>query len=144
VNTEVAFAGAQLAKPGIDLGIVTTDLEAMTRFYRDVLGLEDLGVGPTRATSGGRVRNLRCGETVIKLIEYGEPPAAAAPPGGVRAATGYRYTTITVSNLGVVVAACERAGRPVVVPIKEIGRGVRVAIVEDPDGNWIEFLDAGH
>ena len=129
------------AKPGIDLGIVTADLERMTHFYRDVVGLADRGGGPTRSTPGGTVRNLSCGDSVIKLIQYGEVPRAVAPPGPVNASTGYRYWTITVTDLSDVMAACAADGRRVVVPVKEVSPGVRVAIVEDPDGNWIEFLD---
>ena len=30
----------------------------------------------------------------------------------------------------------------VVVPPREIRSGVRISIVEDPDGNWVEFLAA--
>ena len=33
-----------------------------------------------------------------------------------------------------------KAGRTIVVPEREIRPGIRIAIVEDPDGNWVEFL----
>ncbi len=56
--------------------------------------------------------------------------------------TGYRYWTITVSNLAELVSACEEAGRTVVVPVTELRPGITIAIVEDPDGNWVEFLQA--
>jgi hypothetical protein len=29
----------------------------------------------------------------------------------------------------------------VVVPITELRLGITIAIVEDPDGNWVEFLE---
>ena len=38
------------------------------------------------------------------------------------------------------VAACAKAGRKIEVPEREIRPGIRIAIVEDPDGNWVEFL----
>lgn len=123
-----------VTKAGIDLGIVTRDLKALVCFYRDVVGLEDLGSARTRSTAGGKVHTLRCGESTIKLIEYAEAPAASPARGPVYAATGYRYWTITIDNLEETVAACVAAGRDVVVPSKEIGQGIRVAIVEDPDG----------
>jgi hypothetical protein len=47
-----------------------------------------------------------------------------------------------VSNLHEIVEACERAGRPIVVPIKELRPRISVAITEDPDANWVEFLSA--
>jgi len=130
----------KLASDSIDLAIVTANPEAMTTFYRDVLGLEDAGQTAARTTPGGVVRQFLCGTTTIKLVTYASPPPARAPGGGPRLATGYRYWAIHVTNLEEVVAACEGAGRPIVVPIKEISPGVRVAIVEDPDGNWVEFL----
>ncbi|MDP1795001.1 MAG: hypothetical protein Q8K63_12780 [Acidimicrobiales bacterium] len=40
------------------------------------------------------------------------------------------------------VAACEAAQVTVAVPITELMPGVSLAIVEDPDGNWVEFVQA--
>ena len=129
------------AKLGIDLGIVTADADRMTHLHRDVVGLRDRGGAATRSTPGGQVRNLGRGDSVVKLIQHGDAPLATATRGPVNAATGYRYWTISVADATSIVAACEAAGRLVVVPVKEVSPRVRVAIVEDPDGNWIEFLD---
>ena len=49
--------------------------------------------------------------------------AAAAPPGGIRGATGYRYWTITIDNLEQSVNACKDAGYKVVVPDTEFRAG---------------------
>ena len=62
---------------------------------------------------------------------------------GSCSATGYRYWTITVSNMGDVVSACAAAGAKVVMTAREIRPGVKIAIVADPDGNWVEFLTIG-
>jgi hypothetical protein len=35
---------------------------------------------------------------------------------------------------------CATARHTVVVPAREIRDGVTISIVEDPDGNWVEFL----
>lgn len=129
----------KLTKDSIDLGIVTTNPEAMTAFYRDVLGFEDGGQMPL---PGGSMTRLMCGTSVIKLVTNAKPPAENAPPGGIGGATGYRYWTISVADLPGIVDACERAGRKIVVPIREARPGVTIAIVEDPDGNWVEFLAA--
>ena len=126
-----------LTKDSIDLGIVVRDAEAALAFYRDVLGLEDLGERPM---PGGVMHRLGCGTSVIKLVSLKNVPPAAAPPGGIGGGTGYRYWTISVSNMEAVVAACEAAGRPVAVPITELAPGITIAIVEDPDGNWVELL----
>lgn len=127
----------QLSKDSIDLGIVTTDAAASLAFYRDLLGLEDLGDGPM---PGGHMYRLQCGTSMIKIIQPKRDPSGAAPAGGIVGATGYRYWTIQVSNIDEVVAACADAGRVVAVPVTELRPGTSMAIVEDPDGNWVEFI----
>jgi catechol 2,3-dioxygenase-like lactoylglutathione lyase family enzyme len=129
--------GLQLTKDSIDLGLVVRDADAALAFYRDVLGLEDLG---ERAMPGGTMRRLGCGTSVLKLVSLKKTPDASAPPGGIPGGTGYRYWTISVSNIEEVVAACEAAGRPIAVPVTELAPGITIAIIEDPDGNWVELL----
>ena len=129
-----------LTKDSIDLGIVTNDAAASIAFYRDVLGFEDLGEFPM---PGGVMRRLQCGTSTIKIVALKRAPAGTAPPGGIGGGTGYRYWTISVSNLAEIVAACEAAGAKVAIPITELRPGVTIAMVEDPDGNWVEFLAAG-
>jgi glyoxylase I family protein len=121
----------------IDLGIVTGDLAPMVAFYRDTLGFDDLGEAESIV---GTMHRLACGTSHIKLVPPATRPPAAAPPGGVGAATGYRYWTISVPDLDEVLRACEAAGRPIVLPPTVARPGVTVAMVEDPDGNWVEFL----
>jgi glyoxylase I family protein len=128
---------ANLTKDSIDLGIVTNDPTVAIRFYRDVLGFEDLGEFPM---PGGTMQRLMCGTSTIKIVSMKRAPSATAPPGGIGGATGYRYWTISVSNLAEIVAACEAAGVKIAIPITELRPGITIAIVEDPDGNWVEFL----
>lgn len=128
---------ANISKDSIDLGIVTNDPDKALAFYRDVLGFDDAG---EFAMPGGTMRRLQCGTSTIKLVTPKKAPPATAPPGGIQGATGYRYWTISVANLADVVRECETAGVTVVVPITELRPGITIAIVEDPDGNWVEFL----
>lgn len=129
----------QLTKDSIDLGIVTLDPEASLRFYRDTLGFEF--EGEMQMPGNGRMQRLLCGTSLIKLVTPGTPPASGAAPGGLQGATGYRYWTISVSNLDALVAKCAEAGYKVPVQPVEIRAGIRIAMVEDPDGNWVEFLE---
>ena len=50
---------------------------------------------------------------------------------------------ISVSNLAEISDACAAAGAKVVVPAREIRAGISISNVEDPDGNWVEVLQAG-
>ena len=128
-----------IAKPAIDIGIVTNNPDAMLTFYRDTLGLEFEATIPM--PGGGQMNRFRVGESVIKIVETDPKPETPAAPGGIRGATGYRYWTIWVSNLTESVEKIEAAGQQVVVPAKEIRPGVTIAIVTDPDGNWVELLE---
>ena len=129
----------KLSKQAIDLGVVVSDLEAAIGFYRDLLGFADQGEMPM--PGGGVMRRLRCGESDIKLVKPGKDPEARAPGGGIQGATGYRYWTMSVSNLDEIAGACEAAGIRIPVPVTEIRPGVRILIVEDPDRNWVEFAE---
>jgi catechol 2,3-dioxygenase-like lactoylglutathione lyase family enzyme len=131
---------ARLVKDAIDLGLVSRDAAACVAFYRDVVGLQDLGETPM---PGGTMHRLGAGASVLKVIDLRRTPEASAAPGGLRGGTGYRYWTLSVDNLEDVVRDCEQAGRPVVVPPTEVRPGVTIAMVEDPDGNVLELLQEG-
>ena len=130
--------GIQLTKQAIDLGVITTNGEAMLGFYRDLLGLKLVREMPMPGGKGQMVQ-LACGDSLVKVVVLPAVPSPAAP-GGIQGAAGFRYFTMSVANLGELMAACADAGRKVVVPEREIRPGVRIGIVEDPDGNWVEFL----
>ena len=128
-----------IQKPAIDIGIITNNLEPMLEFYRDTLGLELEAV--IDMPGGGVMNRFKVGESIVKVIETDPKPEASAPPGGIRGATGYRYWTLHVNDLAAAVSAVSAAGHKVVVPEKTIRPGVTIAIVADPDGNWVELLN---
>ena len=68
-----------------------------------------------RCPAARTMYRLMCGTSLIKLIKHAKEPKAVAPPGGINGATGYRYWTISVSNIAEMVAACEAGGYKVVV-----------------------------
>ena len=134
--------GIALTKNSIDLGINTNNGPAMLAFYRDLLGLKYMG--EMAMPGGGVMHRMMCGDSMIKLrVMPDTPPLHPAAPGGIQSAAGLRYWTMTISNLTELVQACADAGTPVVVPEREFRPGVRIAIVTDPDGNWVEFLALG-
>ena len=131
----------QLTKDSIDLGIHVKDPEKSLAFYRDTLGFEQ--VGEMDMPGGMHMWRLMCGTSMIKLVNSAKGPKAENPLGGIIGANGYRYWTISVSNLDEIAAACEAAGYKVAIPVTEIRPGTSIAMVEDPDGNWVEFLAGG-
>ena len=125
-----------ITKGAIDLGIITRDATPMVAFYRDVVGL------PFEAAielpGMGTMHRLLAGDSVIKITE--SEPAADGVPGGIPAASGIRYWTISVEDVDAVAEQITNAGHPVVIPPRDIRPGVRIAMATDPDGNWVEFL----
>jgi catechol 2,3-dioxygenase-like lactoylglutathione lyase family enzyme len=130
--------GIKLTKDSVDLGIIVRDSARALAFYRDTLGFEH--VADTPMPGGGTMHRLMCGTSLIKVIDPGKQLEAGPPPGGIHGGYGYRYWTISVSNINDITAACEHGGYKIAVPVREIRPGVTISIVEDPDGNWVEFL----
>lgn len=135
--------GVKLAKNAIDLGIVIRDSEASLRFYRDTLGFEHVADIPMPLGGGGTMHRLNCGDTVVKLVRFDNLPPEANPPGGLVGASGYRYFTMIVSNLVEIMQSCREAGYKIAVSVREARPGVTIGMVEDPDGNWVEFVQNG-
>jgi catechol 2,3-dioxygenase-like lactoylglutathione lyase family enzyme len=127
----------KVSKDSIDLGIVVSDPAASLHFYRDLLGLTEEGELPL---PGGKMNRLLCGTTVIKLLSFNKTPEAKAPPGGPMGAQGYRYFTITVPDIRALTKDLEAKGVRLTVPVTEFRPGVTIAMVADPDGNTVEFL----
>jgi catechol 2,3-dioxygenase-like lactoylglutathione lyase family enzyme len=128
----------ELTKDSIDIGIVTRNPDALLAFYRDTLGFEFEGEMPM--PGGGKMQRLLCGSSMIKIVTPGNLSDDEAAPGGISGASGYRYWTISVPDVDEITQRCEAAGAGVAVPPTEIRPGIKISIVEDPDGNWVEFL----
>ena len=123
----------------IDIGIVVRDPEACLPFYRDVLGLELLF--DFDLPTGSHMWQLAVGECVVKLVSHTSTPEAANPPGGSAGGTGLRYWTMGVDDIDAAIAPCEAAGAPIPLPVTELMRGIRIAMIEDPEGNVVELLE---
>lgn len=133
---------ANLAKPGVDLGIVISDSEKALAFYCGVLGLEHVADMPMPIAGGGTMHRVQCGDSLLKLVKLNEDPPADSG-GGIPGSQGFRYLTLTITNIEEVAAACEANDIAVAVPITTVREGVTILMVEDPDGNWVEFVQLG-
>lgn len=124
------------AKDSLDLGIVVSDIKASLNFYQNILGLEFVGITPVWF---GTMHRLRFGTSDFKLIE----PKTVPPPGaiGLEKQLGFRYLTFVIKNLSELCAELKGKGIEFALPEKEVRPGVRVAMVKDPDGNIVEFVE---
>jgi catechol 2,3-dioxygenase-like lactoylglutathione lyase family enzyme len=121
----------------LQIGIVPRNLEQSISFYRDTLGLNYVGARPVIE---GRVLHLfDCDGGILKLLQLpaGSETPVHQPPGLFQTATGMRWATMTVEDLDWYLDRCDR----VQVGVTEIRPGLRMAIVEDPDGNAIELVE---
>ena len=130
---------ADIAKDAIDLAIVARDAEASLAFYRDFLGLEH--VADTTVGSAGVMHRFQAGNSLLKVLELSEVPEARPAPGGMRGGSGYRFWTLWVTNLDELIEDARARGYSIPSGPIEVRPGDRMAMVEDPDGNWIELLE---
>jgi catechol 2,3-dioxygenase-like lactoylglutathione lyase family enzyme len=121
---------------GIDVGIVVEDIDKALAFYTGLLGLPEEGTNPV--PGGGTMHRLRVGASMLKLVKV-DRAVATGTKGDQFDATGIRYLTITVDDFDGLLERCAAAGHPTVLGPLEMGP-VRIAIVEDPEGNRVEFI----
>ena len=124
------------AKDSMDLGILASDIKASLNFYQNILGLEFVGISEVWF---GTMHRLRFGTSDFKLIE----PKTVPPKGaiGLEKQLGFRYVTFVIKNLSELCAELKAKGIEFALPEKEIRSGVRIAMVKDPDGNIVEFVE---
>lgn len=128
-----------LLSTSVEIGVVTTNLDAMVAFYEGFLGL------PHQADldfPGGSMKRYTLGPNILKLVTYDSPPAAPAAPGGGRAQAGFRYITLVVAHVREAAALAAEAGYQVPEPPTDFAAvpGMGFAFVADPDGNWVELV----
>ena len=123
------------AKDSLDLGIVVSDIKASLNFYQNTLGLEFVGITPVWF---GTMHRLRFGTSDFKLIE----PKTVPPKGGIglEQQVGFRYVTFVIKNLSELCAELKGKGVEFALSEREVRPGVRIAMVKDPDGNIVEFV----
>ncbi|HNF04102.1 MAG TPA: VOC family protein [Mycobacterium sp.] len=129
----------ELLATNIEVGLVTTNLDAMVGFYEGFLGLPHQG---DLDFPGGTMRRYAIGNNVLKLVTLDEPPAAPGTPGGGPAAAGIRYYTLVVSNVTTAAEQVKAAGYEIAQELAEFAPvpGMGWMFVADPDGNWVELV----
>ena len=123
------------AKDSLDLGIVVSDIKKSLDFYQNTLGLKYVEKIPVWF---GTMHRLRFGSSDFKLLDPDTLPPRG--PIGLESQLGFRYVTFPVKNLSQVCTDLHARGIEFVVPEKETRPGVRIAMVKDPDGNIVEFV----
>lgn len=123
----------------IDIGLVVVDMERSLAFYRDQLGLPVVAEITTSLIGQGRMVQLQHGASLIKLVQMDEVPSTQSPA-GVAAAFGYRYITLMVADIPKMMAQATQGNTPIIQPLTTLGNGATIAMIADPDGNIVEFV----
>lgn len=127
--------GMNPAKNAVDIGMVVGDIQASLAFYEGVLGLKKIQEMPLWF---GTMHRMAFGDSFIKLVDPKKVPPAGTL--GLEQALGFRYLTFPVTNIAEVCEACKKAGVKFDVEMNEFMPGVTIAMVRDPDGNVVEFV----
>ncbi len=134
-----------------EVGLVVADINRLLPFYRDVLGLDvigDIEMPAERSRASGLAPD---GYRVVRLeSSSGDRLKLARPAGGgvAAAATDYAmqrvgasYVTFIVDDLAALHARLRQAGANIRSKgIVELRAGLRLLLVADPEGNFIELL----
>lgn len=126
------------AKNAVDVGMIVGDIQASLAFYEGVLGLKKVQEMPVPF---GTMHRMAFGDSFVKLVAPNKVPPAGSL--GLEHALGFRYLTFPVTNIAAVVEDCKKAGVKFDIEMNEFMPGVTIAMVRDPDGNVVEFVQRG-
>ncbi len=126
------------AKDSVDVGIFVSDIKKSLDFYHGILGLEKIEELPT---GFGTLHRLRFGTSDVKLMDPKKVPSAGAI--GLEKQLGIRYLTFVIRDLTGLCAELKGKDVEFTIPETQIRPGTRIAMVKDPDGNILEFVERG-
>jgi glyoxylase I family protein len=123
------------------IGIVVSDLERSTGFYR-ALGFETVQDLPSEDGSRA-IRFVRLGEFEIELFWYAEPASSAHDPAG-RGQLGFRHFALRTTDIDGALAELKGAGLvPAETEVRRVPIGYSLLFLRDPDGVEIEIMQEG-
>jgi catechol 2,3-dioxygenase-like lactoylglutathione lyase family enzyme len=134
--------------------IVARDMEAMLAFYRDALGMSLFSLDEIPAAAAQLAGLTGGGYTIARLESQGGDrlkivvPKDAPPPlpavSFVMERPGMAYLTFIVPDVRAVIASARKAGAAVRTggePVVFRPGVVELAFVQDPEGNFLEFVE---
>lgn len=124
------------AKNSVDLCIVVSDIRKSLDFFQGTLGLEKT---QELQTPYGNVHRLRYGTSLVKLMDPKHVPPAG--PIGLEKQLGIRFLSFVIRDLSGVCTVLREKGVQFTVPETRVLPDMRIAMVKDPDGNIVEFVE---
>lgn len=133
--------------------ISTGDIERSLRFYRDLLGFEEVfsstwEVGTETVDrivglkdSSAQVVMLRAGNACVELFQYATPLPKPSDSNRPVCDHGITHLCLQVTDIDSEYERLKAAGMHFHCPPQAGGRGLRVTYGRDPDGNVVELLE---
>jgi lactoylglutathione lyase len=120
------------------IGIVVSDLERSTDFYR-ALGFEVVKDLPSE--DGSRtIRFVRLGAFELELFWYEAPAAPVVPPAG-KGQLGFRHLALRTGDINAVLSSLKALGvAPAELEVRKMPIGYSIMFLSDPDGLEIEIM----
>ena len=151
---------SNFAKETIDLGVVVSDVDKAVQWYTDVVGFQkvtEFDVPGDFAKRAGLTNSLPAhihvlalgdgpGATKIKLMQFKTSPGARIDQTYFHSTYGFRYLTIFVKDMPTAVARAAKHGAkpiaegPHAIPESIAQGGIQLAVLRDPDGNFVELV----
>ena len=132
--------------------ISTANLERLVRFYRDVLGFQEIFAsqwkqGAEQAdnitglkNSAARLVMLKAGNACLEIFEYSSPEARPNDPNRPACDHGITHLCLDVRDINAEYQRLKAAGMTFHCPPQNMG-GVTATYGRDPDGNIVELLE---
>lgn len=137
----------------LEMGICVDDLDTIIAFYRDILGFEMISEIDVPADSSTKAGFTAGGYRIVRMqTNYGErikfvrpvnKPSERMSGEEVLSNRGNVFLTFIVDDLKSTVARIKDTGSPIRTTgdITEIRNGVFLSIMDDPEGNHLEFVE---
>lgn len=150
-----ADADGPYAKPTIDVAVFVSDVKATQTFYEEVLGFKKLEqfTVPKQITGDSGLTDYRSytahvmaigagpDATRVKLVQMPGAPGARVDNRFVNSTYGPSYLTLHVRDMNPILkAAADRKLKPLSKGPVDLGGGRHLALLRDPDGNFIELV----
>lgn len=126
----------QPGKDCIDVGIFVKDIAKMLAFYQGTLGLEKTEEVPTVF---GTIHRFKYGNSDVKLMDPKTMPPGF--PNGFGERLGIGYLTFVIRNLSGLCATLKEKDVEFTIAETQIRPGTRIAMIKDPEGNILEFVE---
>lgn len=123
------------AREALDVNVFVSDITASLHFYQKLLGLEFVR---KLRVKFGTMHVFQFGNSFFRLFEAEPTPPKGSV--GLSSQTGYRAVVFPVRNLTEICSKLRAEAIEFTEPETEILPGIRMAMVKDPDGNIVEFM----